>query len=88
VVVKIGMHMGPCISVTLNGILDYYGKAVNLTARLAALAEGGDVVLSQTLAGDAAVAHELAALAVERGDSELKGFPGTVAWARVRPAMR
>ncbi len=24
--VKIGMHMGPCISVTLNGILDYYGK--------------------------------------------------------------
>ncbi|HEY0961353.1 MAG TPA: adenylate/guanylate cyclase domain-containing protein, partial [Pseudomonadales bacterium] len=52
VTVKIGMHMGPCISVTLNGILDYYGKVANLTARLAGLSEGDDVVLSQALADD------------------------------------
>lgn len=81
--VKIGMHMGPCISVTLNGILDYYGKAANLTARLASLSKGGDVVLSKTLASDPVVASLFAAQALEEGVSEVKGFGEGVAWMRV-----
>jgi class 3 adenylate cyclase len=81
--VKLGMHMGPCIAVTLNGILDYYGKVANLTARLAGLSQGGDVVLSHTLADDPAVAKHLASWALDEGSSEVKGFAEKVAWKRV-----
>jgi class 3 adenylate cyclase len=83
VAVKIGMHMGPCISVTLNGILDYYGKAANLTARLAGLSQGGDVILSRTLAEDPAVARLLESQSLEEGASAVKGFSEKVCWKRV-----
>jgi class 3 adenylate cyclase len=83
VTVKLGMHMGPCIAVTLNGILDYYGKVANLTARLASLSEGGDLVLSDTLAGDAAVAALLSNHTTEQGSANVKGFADAVGHTRV-----
>ena len=33
-VIKLGIHVGRCISVTLNDRLDYYGTAANMAARL------------------------------------------------------
>ena len=30
---KAGLHTGPCIAVTLNDRLDYFGSTVNLAAR-------------------------------------------------------
>jgi len=83
VVVKLGLHMGPCIAVTLNGILDYYGQAANLSARLAGLSEGGDVVLSQTLADDPTVSTLLRGLPTTPLPAELKGFVAPVACLRV-----
>lgn len=85
--VKIGMHMGPCIAVTLNGILDYYGKVANLTARLAGLSQGGDIVLSAVLARDPALAALLPAQDLEAGTSEIKGFAEMIAWKRVPAAL-
>lgn len=84
VAVKLGMHMGPCIAVTLNGILDYYGKVANLTARLAALAQGADLVVSATLADDPAVKVLLADLDGEHGSASLKGFEEPVAYSRFK----
>lgn len=83
VAVKLGMHMGPCISVTLNGILDYYGKAANLTARLAGLSEGSDLVLSAALAQDAAVRNLLQGLPQQALDIHVKGFADAIACVRV-----
>src|SRR5262249_38967458 len=40
---KLGLHAGPCLSVNLNGRMDYFGTAVNLAARIEALAQGADV---------------------------------------------
>ena len=37
---KGGIHYGPCIAVTLNDRLDYFGSSVNLAARLAGLSSG------------------------------------------------
>ncbi len=34
VIVKLGLHGGPCIVVTLNDRLDYFGSTANLAARL------------------------------------------------------
>jgi len=49
---KIGIHHGPCIAVTLNDILDYFGTAVNLAARIQKESRGGDVVLTEEIWGD------------------------------------
>lgn len=46
---KVGLHAGPCLVVTLNGRLDYFGQAVNLAARLSELAAGNDVVMSHAI---------------------------------------
>ena len=37
---KAGMHYGPCIAVTLNDKLDYFGSTVNIASRLEHLSEG------------------------------------------------
>lgn len=54
--IKIGVHAGPSIAVTLNDRLDYFGSMVNLAARIQGLAAGGEVVVSGVLAGDPSVA--------------------------------
>jgi class 3 adenylate cyclase len=75
---KVGIHYGPCIAVTLNGRLDYFGCTVNMAARLEGLSSGGDVVISNTVYADPEVAemidgpeHELTARPFE---VMLKGF--------------
>jgi class 3 adenylate cyclase len=83
VLVKIGMHMGPCIAVTLNGILDYYGKVANLTARLASMCEGGDLMLSQPLAEDEVVRALLQGLPRQNQEVGIKGFAGTISCVRL-----
>src|SRR6185503_9241690 len=52
---KAGLHTGPCIAVTLNDRLDYFGSTVNLAARLEAQSTGGDVVVSATVHDDPGV---------------------------------
>jgi len=83
VVVKLGMHMGPCISLTLNGVLDYYGKVANLTARIESLSEGGDVVLSKVLVEDPSVVALLQGTPVQGGVTRLKGFADDIPFFRL-----
>jgi class 3 adenylate cyclase len=49
---KAGMHSGPCIAVTLNDRLDYFGSTVNMAARLEALSTGNDVIISRSIHDD------------------------------------
>ncbi len=49
---KAGIHIGPCIAVTLNERLDYFGSTVNLAARLEGLSTGNDVVISAAVYND------------------------------------
>ncbi len=44
-VLKVGVHHGPAIAMTANGRLDYFGRTVNLAARIADCSRGGDVVM-------------------------------------------
>jgi class 3 adenylate cyclase len=73
---KIGIHTGPCIAVTLNGRLDYFGCTVNMAARLEGLSTGGNVIVSQNAMADAEVDAliERDGLHVEPFEMELKGF--------------
>jgi adenylate cyclase len=49
---KAGMHAGPCIAVTLNDRLDYFGSTVNMAARLESLSTGNDVIISRAIYDD------------------------------------
>ena len=42
---KVGVHHGPVIAMTANDHLDYFGRTVNLAARVADQSRGGDVVV-------------------------------------------
>src|SRR3546814_13712498 len=64
--IKLVVHEGPCIAVTLNGRLDYFGTTVNTAARLQGERRGGDVVLSEAGAADGAVAPLLPRLDAAR----------------------
>jgi len=41
-ILKIGIHRGPSIAVTLNDRLDYFGQTVNIASRVEHLAEGDE----------------------------------------------
>jgi class 3 adenylate cyclase len=87
IVVKLGLHAGPCIAVTLNDRLDYFGRAVNLAARLQGESKGGDIVLSQAMAEElsqsAGVAERLRDLAPAAEMARVKGFAEPIALLRI-----
>ena len=83
ILVKVGLHSGACIAVTLNDRLDYFGSAVNLAARLQGESAGGDIVLSETMAGEPGIAERLAALGAKPETARVKGFAEPVALRRI-----
>ena len=52
---KIGLHEGPCIAVTANGRLDYFGTTINTAARVEHECRGGQVVMTAEVHRDPAV---------------------------------
>jgi class 3 adenylate cyclase len=48
-VLKAGLHAGPCLAVNANDRLDYFGTTVNLAARLAAHSRGGELTISDEI---------------------------------------
>jgi class 3 adenylate cyclase len=47
IILKIGAHCGPSIAVTLNDNLDYFGQTVNVAARVQALADAGEICITE-----------------------------------------
>jgi len=77
-ILKVGIHAGPCIAVTLNGRLDYFGCTVNMAARLEGLSSGGNVIISSAVHADPEIAELLygaeAELIATPFEKMLKGF--------------
>ncbi|RME75663.1 MAG: adenylate/guanylate cyclase domain-containing protein [Planctomycetota bacterium] len=46
---RISLHYGPCLAVNLNTGIDYFGKTVNLAAKLQGLVEAGQIVLTYSM---------------------------------------
>jgi class 3 adenylate cyclase len=82
-VLKVGVHAGPCVVVTLNDRLDYFGSTVNMAARLQGQSTGGDVVLSRAVADDPAVRQTIASRPKRREAVVLKGFAEPVDFVRL-----
>jgi len=84
-VLKLGVHAGPSVVVTLNDRLDYFGSTVNMAARLQGQSAGGDIVLSRAVADDPAVQPLLTAVAAREESVPLKGFADPISFVRLLP---
>ena len=87
VALKIGVHQGPAIAINAGGSLDYFGTMVNVSARVQNESEGGDIVITSTIAADPACAAVLArrAAAAKRFTIPLKGLSGEFELWRLTP---
>ncbi|HEY1795302.1 MAG TPA: adenylate/guanylate cyclase domain-containing protein [Stellaceae bacterium] len=83
ILVKLGLHCGPCIAVTLNDRLDYFGRTVNLAARLQGQSRGGDIVVSEDMTAEPGVAAALDGLGAVAETASVKGFTEPVGLRRV-----
>lgn len=85
---KIGIHSGPCIAVDFNDRLDYFGRTVNIAARVQAVADAGEIVCTEPVYGALGAAEALSGKGyVEKRESvPLKGIEGDVPVIRLRPA--
>ena len=86
IILKIGAHCGPSIAVTLNENLDYFGQTVNVAARVQALADAGEICLSEALYSAPGVSQLLTGHKVVSFDAPLRGVEGDACVYRVMGA--
>jgi class 3 adenylate cyclase len=72
-ILKIGVHKGAAIAVTLNERLDYFGQTVNIAARVQNLADADEIFVSQDVYEAKGVRDELAGYSVESRTAQLRG---------------
>ncbi len=89
-VLKIGLHCGPAISLNSDGRLDYFGRTINIAARLQAKSEGSDIVVSAEFLEDPQVRAVLSELPTPLRPfrTRLKGIEGDQLLYRMRLERR
>lgn len=75
-----GMHQGTVIAVNANDLLDYFGRTVNLAARVQQLSLGQDLVMT---AATFQQLRERQELAVETFRAPLKGIGEDIELVRI-----
>ena len=83
---KIGVHVGSCVAIESNQQLDFFGRTVNVAARVQAKAGAGDVVITREVLEHPS-AREVAKTQFTSSSEErvhLKGIEGEVAVHRLR----
>ena len=80
---KLGLHAGPCIAVTIGDVLDYFGTIVKIAARLEHECRGGEVIVSEAVAKDAKTEAALADRERLEETAMLRGVSAPVRYVRV-----
>jgi class 3 adenylate cyclase len=86
-ILKIGIHKGAAIAVTLNEQLDYFGQTVNIAARVQSLADAGEIYLTRAVREAPGVGELLSSFAVEARTARLRGVDQAVPVFRVAPRV-
>ncbi len=74
-ILKLGLHKGPCIVLNLNDKLDYFGNTVNLAARIQGISYGNDLVMSAGLFKEVQpLLADYSSLQITSLEAELKGI--------------
>jgi class 3 adenylate cyclase len=84
-ILKVGIHRGAAIAVTLNDRLDYFGQTVNIAARVQGLADGDEICLTRDVYDADGVAALLSPYRVAGDHAQLKGVGGEMEVFRVGP---
>src|SRR4029079_13832948 len=79
-VVKIGIHEGPCLAVMLNERQDYFGQTVNIAARVQSLSTSQEIHITGPVIDAPAVAALLAKEAIKaiQKEAALRGITDKV----------
>lgn len=82
---KVGIHSGACVAVTLNEKLDYFGTAVNIAARTEHECQGGEIMVTANAWDDEGVMNLLkeACEHIEAHQAVLRGITEPVQLFRV-----
>jgi len=83
IILKIGLHQGSCIAVTVGGVLDYFGSVVNTAARLEHQCRGGEVIISAAVLADPEAGEALSSRTVAEDSATLRGLSEPVRFVRV-----
>jgi class 3 adenylate cyclase len=80
-ILKIGIHEGPCLAVMLNDRLDYFGQTVNIAARVQGLAVSDAIFATKPVVEhpQAAALLQAAGITPRPQSAMLKGVAGEVA---------
>ena len=73
IVLKIGIHKGTSIAVTLNDHLDYFGQTVNIASRVQKLADAQEIYISHDVYTYPGVQEILKGFEITPGKATLKG---------------
>lgn len=84
--IKIGIHRGRSIAVTLNDRIDYFGQDVNIASRVQQLAGAGEIVVSKEVFRSPGVADLLGSFHVREEEGIMKGVGETIPVFRIRGA--
>src|SRR6266403_1946065 len=71
---KVGVHRGRAIAVTLNDRIDYFGQDVNIAARVQGLADVNEICISATVMEAPGVGDIVKSRGVSRNYENLKGI--------------
>jgi class 3 adenylate cyclase len=88
-ILKIGIHRGAAISVTLNNRIDYFGQTVNIASKVQGSAGGEEIYVTENVHDSAGIADLLRAQECQ-GEPilvQLKGIQGEVKVYRIAPVL-
>jgi class 3 adenylate cyclase len=73
IILKLGIHTGASIAVTLNERLDYFGQTVNIAARVEGMASANEICITDDVYRSPGVAEVLKDLHVRSTHAQLRG---------------
>ena len=85
-VLKIGIHTGHSIAVTLNDRLDYFGQTVNIASRVQGLADAGEIYISEDVYRFPGVQEALAHCKIASEQVAIKGVSEKIQVYRISTA--
>ena len=74
IIIKIGVHKGSSIAVTLNDRLDYFGQTVNVAARVQGLADAEEIYITDSVYEIEEIQDEISNYIVVPEKAKLKGI--------------
>jgi class 3 adenylate cyclase/predicted RNA-binding Zn-ribbon protein involved in translation (DUF1610 family) len=82
-ILKIGIHTGHSIVVTLNDRLDYFGQTVNIASRVQGLADAGEICISEDVYMSPDVQEALVDCNIDSEQVTVKGVSGKLQVYRI-----